>query len=96
MAKNVIHVSDTEAARDLPKLLDHVREGAEVVIEHDARPVAVLQSAQPEAQTLSEAIAAAKRHEDETGRAPTADADFAEDMAKIVSDRKPWNPPAWE
>ena len=41
MVKNVIHVSDKEAADDFASLLARVREGAEVVIEHDARPVAV-------------------------------------------------------
>jgi antitoxin (DNA-binding transcriptional repressor) of toxin-antitoxin stability system len=96
MAKNVIHVSDTDAATSLPKLLEQVREGAEVVIEHDARPVAILQAAEPKPRTLSEAIALARHHEEETGRAPTADPDFADDMQKVVNDRKPWNPPAWD
>jgi prevent-host-death family protein len=46
MAKDVIHVSDKEAARDFASLLARVREGAEVVIEHDARPVAVVRPAE--------------------------------------------------
>ena len=42
MAKDAIHVSDKEAASDFASLLARAREGAEVVIEHDARPVAVV------------------------------------------------------
>jgi antitoxin (DNA-binding transcriptional repressor) of toxin-antitoxin stability system len=96
MAKTVIHVADNDPAVDLPKLLEHVRAGAEVVIEHDARPVAILQAAEPKPRTLSEAIALAKLHEEESGRAPTVDSNFADDMQKVINDRKPWNPPAWD
>jgi antitoxin (DNA-binding transcriptional repressor) of toxin-antitoxin stability system len=42
MAKDAIHISDKEAARDFASLLGRVREGAEVVIENDARRVAVI------------------------------------------------------
>jgi antitoxin (DNA-binding transcriptional repressor) of toxin-antitoxin stability system len=96
MAKHVIHISDKEAANDFPSLLDRVRNGAEIVIEHDARPVAVLHAAEPVRRTISECIALAKTHEEETGKAPVLDADFAEDVKEILSNRKPWNPPAWE
>ena len=47
MGNRVIHISATEAASDFAALLDHVRAGDEVVIEHDARPVAVLRPAAP-------------------------------------------------
>lgn len=57
MGNRVIHISASEAARDFAALLDHVRAGDEVVIEHDARPVAVLRPAAP-AQSLGEAFAA--------------------------------------
>lgn len=96
MAKHVIHISDKEAANDFPSLLDRVRNGAEIVIEHHARPVAVLHAAEPVRRTISECIALAKIHEEETGKAPVLDADFAEDVKEILSNRKPWNPPAWE
>jgi antitoxin (DNA-binding transcriptional repressor) of toxin-antitoxin stability system len=45
MGNRVIHISDAEAASDFASLLDRVRAGDEVVIEHDARPVAVLRPA---------------------------------------------------
>ena len=55
MGNRVIHISATEAASDFAALLDHVRAGDEVVIEHDARPVAVLRPAAP---SLDKAFAA--------------------------------------
>jgi antitoxin (DNA-binding transcriptional repressor) of toxin-antitoxin stability system len=53
----VIHISAADAASDFAALLDHVRAGDEVVIEHDARPVAVLRAAAPQ-PTLDKAFAA--------------------------------------
>ena len=96
MAKEVIHISEAEAASDFASLLDRVRKGAEVVIETDARPVAVLRAAEVVRRTISECIALAEAHEEETGKAPVLDADFAEDVERILSNRKSWNPPAWE
>jgi antitoxin (DNA-binding transcriptional repressor) of toxin-antitoxin stability system len=96
MVKRVIHISEADAASDFSSLLAKVRSGAEVIIESEARPVAVLHAAEPARRTISECIALAKKHEDETGKAPVLDADFAEDVEKIHTHRKPWNPPAWE
>jgi antitoxin (DNA-binding transcriptional repressor) of toxin-antitoxin stability system len=96
MAKHVIHISEADAAGDFAALLKHVRAGAEVIIEDNARAVAVLHAAQPVRRTVSESIALAKAHEEESGEAPVLDADFAADVREIVSRRKPWNPPAWE
>jgi uncharacterized protein (DUF433 family) len=44
MPRSVIHVSDVAAAQGFAELLEQVRAGAEVIIEHDARPVAVMRS----------------------------------------------------
>jgi antitoxin (DNA-binding transcriptional repressor) of toxin-antitoxin stability system len=96
MAKHVIHISEAEAASDFASLLAHVRAGAEVVIEDDARPVAVLHAAEPVRRTVSDCITLAMAHEKESGKAPVLDPDFAEDVEKILNNRKPWNPPAWE
>jgi len=96
MPKHVIHISEAEAASDFASLLDRVRAGAEIVIEHDARPVAVLHAAEPVRRTVSECIALAKAHEEETGEAPVLEADFAADVEEIIRSRRPWNPPPWE
>ena len=92
MTKHVIHISDAEAASDFASLLAHVRAGAEVVIEHDARPVAVLHAAEPVRRTISECIALLP--EDSTA---TIDPDFAKDVeAAVEKHREPLNPPAWD
>jgi antitoxin (DNA-binding transcriptional repressor) of toxin-antitoxin stability system len=96
MAKDVIHISEAEAASNFAALLARVRAGARVIIENGERPVAVLHAAEPVRRSISECIALAKAHEEETGKAPVLDPDFAEDVEEIISHRKPWNPPAWE
>jgi hypothetical protein len=40
--------------------------------------------------------ALAKAHEEETGKVPVLDPDFAADVEEIVKDRKSWKPHAWE
>jgi antitoxin (DNA-binding transcriptional repressor) of toxin-antitoxin stability system len=47
MGNRVIHISDSEAQNNFASLLELVRAGDEVVIEHGTRPVAVLRSAPP-------------------------------------------------
>lgn len=96
MGTRVIHISEADAAGNFASLLEQVRAGAEVVIEHDDRPVAVVRAAEPVRRTISECIALAEAHAKELGYEPTLDPDFAADMAVSISDRKPWNPPAWE
>jgi len=82
MAK--IHVSEAEAARDFAALMARVRAGAEVVIEDGTLPVAVIHAPVPARRSISECIALAKKHEEETGEAPVIDADFAADVEQIT------------
>ena len=98
MAERVIHMSEEEAARDFAGVLARVREGTEVVIESDARAVAVVRPAKQEfrARPLSESIALAKKHAAELGYEPRMDPEFAADLEEIIRKRRSWNPPAWE
>jgi len=96
MEPRVLHVSEADAVRDMATILQRVQAGTEVVIERDAQPVAVIRAAAPVRRTISECIALAKVHEEETGQAPTLDPDFAADVEEIIRNRKPWNPPAWD
>jgi len=92
MAKNVIHISEAEAANDFATLMARVRAGAEIVIEKDKRAIAVLHPADPVRRTISECIALLP--EDSTA---TIDADFSKDVeAAVASLREPLNPPAWD
>jgi antitoxin (DNA-binding transcriptional repressor) of toxin-antitoxin stability system len=96
MEPPVVHISEAELVRDIRSVLQRVETGAEVIIERDAQPVAVLRAAAPVRRTISECIALAKAHEEESGESPILDPDFAEDVDEIIRSRKPWNPPAWD
>jgi prevent-host-death family protein len=74
-------------------LMARVRSGAEVVIENNARPVAVVRPAELYVRLLSESLRLAREH----GSMATLDKDFAKDVeAAIESHREPLNPPAWD
>ena len=89
MADRAIHISEEEAARDFAGVLARVRAGAEVVIESDARPVAIMRPANDESRPrlLSDAIALAKQHAKELGYEPRMDPDFAADLEGIIESR---------
>ncbi len=92
MPKNVIHISEAEAARDFAGLMTRVRAGAEIIIENAKQPVAVLHPVEPVRRTISECIALLP--EDSTA---TIDPDFAKDVETAVeSHREPLQPPAWD
>jgi antitoxin (DNA-binding transcriptional repressor) of toxin-antitoxin stability system len=93
MSKRVIHISESEAtATDVATLLARVRAGAEIIIEKDNYPVAVLLRAEPVHRTISECIALLS----ETSTA-TIDSDFSKDVeAAAASHREPLDPPRWD
>jgi antitoxin (DNA-binding transcriptional repressor) of toxin-antitoxin stability system len=91
-----IYISEADAARDFAGLMARVRAGAEIVIESDTYPAAVLRAAEPLRRSISECIALAKKQEEQTGEAPVLDSEFAADVEEIINNRKPWNPPAWD
>jgi antitoxin (DNA-binding transcriptional repressor) of toxin-antitoxin stability system len=95
MAKHVIHISEAEAANDFAAVLARARAGTEIIIE-GREPIVVVRAEPVRGRLLSECIALAKTHEEETGKVPVLDPDFAADVEEIVKNRKPWNPPAWE
>lgn len=96
MEPRVLHVSEGDTGRDMASLLQRVEAGSEIVIERNAQPVAVVRAVSPVRRTISECIALAKAHEQETGETPTLDPDFAANVEEIIRHRKPWNPPSWD
>jgi antitoxin (DNA-binding transcriptional repressor) of toxin-antitoxin stability system len=97
MAKDVIHISEAEAASDFALVMSRVREGAEVIIERDAQPVAVVRPAHAlRGRPISESIALAEAHAKEMGYEPTMDPDFAADLEEIIKSRKPRNTSKWD
>src|SRR5207249_10172764 len=63
-------------------ILKRVEAGAEIVIERDAQPLAVIRAAAPARRTISQCIALAEAHEKEIGQAPELDPDFAADRSE--------------
>jgi antitoxin (DNA-binding transcriptional repressor) of toxin-antitoxin stability system len=93
MPKEVIRISEAEAATRFGSLLARVREGAEVVIEHDSRAVAVVRPAEPHLRLLSESLRLAREH----GSTAVVDAEFAKDVeAVIAGHREPLDAPKWD
>ena len=94
MAKDVIHVSEAEAASDFASLMARVRSGTEVVIENNARPVAVVRPvAEPSVRRLSESLRLAREHSSTV----TLDGDFGRDLKEVInSHREPLSPPKWD
>jgi prevent-host-death family protein len=91
------HISEDEALADFAGLLARVRAGEEIVIESDARPVAVLKPiTEPRGRSLSASIALAEAHAKETGYEPVMDTGFAADLEDIIRKRKPRNLSAWD
>lgn len=86
------HISEADAAREFAGLMARVRAGAEIVIESNSRPVAVLHSPAPARRTIEECIALLP--EDSS---IVMGEDFARDVeAAIAFHREPLNPPSWE
>lgn len=89
-----IRISEAEAARDFAGVMARVRAGAEVIIESDARAVAVVRPAfaRP-GRLLSESIASAETE----GSNATLDGNFSRDLEEIIdTHREPLDPPAWD
>jgi antitoxin (DNA-binding transcriptional repressor) of toxin-antitoxin stability system len=87
----VLHITESELARDVHGVLEKVRGGAEVVIEHNSRPVAVIKAPPVKGRNISEVIAAMEA----SGANATVDEDFARDVEEgIKLHREPWTPPS--
>ncbi len=93
---STLHISETEATRDFAKLLSRVREGSEVVIESDHKPIAVLRPAGLQHRTVSESIAILDGLAKERGHELVMDDDFATDMREIIGSRKPRDRSSYE
>ncbi len=91
-----VHMSEVEVARDLHAVLAKVKEGVEIVIEQDRRPVAVLRRPQPAGRKISDCIALAKEYEAKLGFAPTPGEGFAQDVEEGIEGRQQPVPHVWD
>jgi antitoxin (DNA-binding transcriptional repressor) of toxin-antitoxin stability system len=92
-----VHMTEAELARDLHAVLEKVQQGAEIVIEENHRPVAVIRTPPGPGRSIDECIALAEAYEKGMDHAPIPDPDFARDVqAAIDAHREPLGPPAWD
>ena len=83
-----IHIPETEAARDFAAVMAHVDEGSEVVIERDARPVAIIHPpVKSPGLLLSEIFARAQAR----GSTVTLDDGFADDLRAAIESHRELN-----
>ena len=89
----VLHITEADLARDVPAVLEMIRQGAEFIVERNAQPVAIIKSPQFRGRPIDECIAMAKAH----GSHATLDDEFAKDLDAVInSHREPLNPPTWD
>jgi antitoxin (DNA-binding transcriptional repressor) of toxin-antitoxin stability system len=88
-----VRITEDELARDLHAVLARVRQGEEVIIEQDHRPVAVIRPPMRSGRPVSDILRAAR----ERNSTVTLDEDFGNDLEMIIASQQlPWNPPSWE
>ena len=88
-----VHITEAELARHVHAVLAKVRQGLEVIIEHDHRPVAILRPPLRSGRPLSEILRKARQRNSTV----TPDAEFGADLEAIITgEQQPWTPPSWE
>jgi antitoxin (DNA-binding transcriptional repressor) of toxin-antitoxin stability system len=92
MGPPALHISEADLTKDILSILRRVQTGAEVIIERDAQPVAVLRPIEPVRRKISECIALLP-----ADSMATIDPDFAKDVEEaIAAHREPLEPPVWD
>jgi antitoxin (DNA-binding transcriptional repressor) of toxin-antitoxin stability system len=87
-----LRISEADLARDVRAVLQRVETGAEVVIERDTQPVAVIRAPASVRRRITECIAMLP-----ADSAATIDPDFAKDVeAAIAAHRDALEPPQWD
>jgi antitoxin (DNA-binding transcriptional repressor) of toxin-antitoxin stability system len=90
---DVLRMTEAEVVRDIAAVLAKVRQGSEVVIEEDNRPMVVIKPSNQAGRMISEVIADLKAR----GSDAAMDEEFARDIEEgIKAHRQPWNPPSWD
>jgi antitoxin (DNA-binding transcriptional repressor) of toxin-antitoxin stability system len=88
-----VRMTDAEVTSNFAAVLEKLKHGAEVVVEQDHRPVAVIRPPHRSGRPISECIASAKA----SGSKVTLDGGFAADVEEGIGCRQePWNPPSWD
>lgn len=78
-----VRITEAELARDVHAVLAKVRQGLEVVIEQDHRPVAILRPPHRSGRLVSEILREARQRNSTV----TLDEDFGNDLEAIIASR---------
>ena len=90
---STVRITETELARDVHAVLEKVRQGIEVIVEREHRPVAVIKAPKTAGRLISEVLADLKAR----GSMAVMDDEFARDVEEGIKEhREPWNPPSWD
>jgi antitoxin (DNA-binding transcriptional repressor) of toxin-antitoxin stability system len=57
-----LHVTEAEIARNFAAVLENIQQGAEVIVERNAQPVAVIKLPQFRRRSIDECSALARKH----------------------------------
>ena len=88
-----VHMTEAEVTGNFAAVLEKLHQGAEVVVQQDHRPVAVIRPPKRSGRPISECIASAKARSSKV----TLDGGFAADVEEGIRDQQePWNPPSWD
>ena len=87
-----VHMTEAEVTQNFAAVLESLRKGAEVVIEQDKRPVAVISLPRGPGRPIDECIALAKA----LGSGTTLDEDFAHDLEGVIAERRPLDASVWD
>ena len=88
-----VHMTEAEVTKDFGAVLEKLQQGAEIVVEQDHKPVAIIRPPKPSGRPILECIASARA----SGSRATPDEEFAADVEEGIRNRQqPWNPPSWD
>jgi antitoxin (DNA-binding transcriptional repressor) of toxin-antitoxin stability system len=87
-----LRMTGAEVANNFTAVLEKLKHGAEVVVEQDHRPVAVISPVKGPGRSIDECIALAK----ERGSGATLDEEYAADLEEIIASRQPLDTSVWD
>lgn len=87
-----LHMNEAELARNLHRVLEQVRCGAEIALKEDHRRFALIRRYEDSGRDIDECIAIARARNSPA----TLDKDFAADLKEVLAARVPLDTSAWE
>jgi len=88
----VLHITEADLIRDAHAILERVRAGAEIIIDEEHRPLAIIKSAAFQGRSIDECIALVQTH----GSHTTLDDAFPQDLEEIVASHRESLRSSWD